>query len=69
MHLHVSSTMCSSSGGQNCIIQHLVSSPLTCFSVMIPYAVKYESDLLMMSTQCSEHVETYNKLVIKHFVH
>ena len=24
--LHVSSTMCSSSGGQNCIIQHLVSS-------------------------------------------
>jgi len=26
MHLHVSSTMCSSSGDQNCIIQHLVSS-------------------------------------------
>ena len=26
MPLHVSSTMCSSSGGQNCIIQHLVSS-------------------------------------------
>jgi len=26
MSLHVSSTMCSSSGGQNCIIQHLVSS-------------------------------------------
>ena len=25
MPLHVSSTMCSSSGGQNCIIQHLVS--------------------------------------------
>ena len=24
MPLHVSSTMCSSSGGQNCIIQHLV---------------------------------------------
>jgi len=23
--VHVSSTMCSSSGGQNCIIQHLVS--------------------------------------------
>ena len=23
MPLHVSSTMCSSSGGQNCIIQHL----------------------------------------------
>ena len=28
MPLHVSSTMCSSSGGQNCIIQHLVSSHL-----------------------------------------
>ena len=26
MPLHVSSTMCSSSGGQNCIIQPLVSS-------------------------------------------
>ena len=26
MPLHVLSTMCSSSGGQNCIIQHLVSS-------------------------------------------
>jgi len=26
MPLQVSSTMCSSSGGQNCIIQHLVTS-------------------------------------------
>ena len=26
MPLHVLSTMCSSTGGQNCIIQHLVSS-------------------------------------------
>ena len=26
MPLHVSSTMCSSSGGQNCTIQNLVSS-------------------------------------------
>jgi len=26
MPVHVSSTMCSSSVGQNCIIQHLVSS-------------------------------------------
>ena len=26
MPLHVSSTMCSSSGGLNCILQHLVSS-------------------------------------------
>jgi len=25
MPVHVSNTMCSSSGGQNCIIQHLVS--------------------------------------------
>jgi len=28
MPLHVSTIMCSSSGGQNCIIQHLVSSHL-----------------------------------------
>ena len=28
MPLHASSTMCSSSGGINCIIQHLVSSYL-----------------------------------------
>jgi len=28
--LHVSSTMFSSSGGQNCIIQHLVSSHSVC---------------------------------------
>jgi len=28
MPLHVSNTMCSSSGGQNCIIQHLVSTYL-----------------------------------------
>ena len=26
MPVHVSSTMCSSSGGQNCVIQHLASS-------------------------------------------
>jgi len=26
MPLHVSSTMCSSSGGKNCIIQHLAST-------------------------------------------
>jgi len=34
MPLHVLSTMCSSSGGQNCIIQHLVSSHSV--GVMIP---------------------------------
>ena len=39
-------------------------------SVMIPDAVKYNFDLLMMSTQCSKHVELYNKLIIKQdFVH
>jgi len=43
MSLHVSSTMCSSSGGQNCIIQPLVSSHpsgiITPIGVMIPDAV------------------------------
>jgi len=82
--------MCSSSGGQNCILQHLVSSHCVggrpvhrlredCISlctgrpptgVMIPDAVKYNFDLLMMSTQCSRHVEAYNKHIIKQdFVH
>jgi len=28
MPLHISSTMCSLSGGKNCIIQHLLSSDL-----------------------------------------
>ena len=38
--------------------------------VMIPDAVQYNFDLLMMSTQCSKHVETYVKLIIKQeFVH
>ena len=71
--------LCSSSGGQNCIIQHLVSShsvgvrpvhrlggdslnlctgrPST--NLMIPVAVKYNFDLLMMSRWSSKHVETY----------
>jgi len=44
--------------------------PLTCFSVMIPDAVVYNFDPLMVSTQCSKHVEEYNKLIIKQeFVH
>ena len=30
MRLHVSSTVCSSSGGQNCMIKHLVSPPTEC---------------------------------------
>jgi len=29
MPVHVSSTMCSSSGGQNCVIQHMVLSHLS----------------------------------------
>jgi len=37
MPLHVSSTMCLSSRGQNCIIQHLLSSHSV--GVMIPDAV------------------------------
>ena len=32
---------------------------------MIPNAVQYNFDLLMMSTWRSKHVEAYNKLVIK----
>jgi hypothetical protein len=39
--------------------------PLTCFSVMIPDALLYNFDLLMMNTLCSKHVEEYNKLIIK----
>ena len=43
MPLHVSSAMCSSSGGQNCIIQHLVYLKLCTgrppTGVMIPDAV------------------------------
>ena len=49
--------LCSSSGGQNCIIQHLVSPHSVggcpdCHlqSVMIPDVVKYNFDLLMMKT-------------------
>ena len=42
--------------------------PPTC--VTIPDAVKYNFDLLIMITQCSKHVEAYNKLIIKQeFVH
>jgi len=51
------------------------SSPNLCTGrphtgVMIPDAVQYKFDLLMMSTLCSKHVEAYNKLVTeKDFVH
>ena len=62
--------LCSSSGGQNCIIQHLVSSHSVggrpvhrlradCIGrpptgVMIPDTVKYNFDLLMMNTTVLE---------------
>ena len=38
---------------------------LTCFSVMTPGAIKYNFDLLTMSTWCSKNVEAYNKLIVK----
>ena len=38
--------------------------------VTIPDVVQYNFDLLMKNTQCSKHVEEYNKLIIKQeFVH
>jgi len=90
MPLHVSGTMCSPSGGQNCITQHLVSShsvggrpvhilresSLNLYTGRPPTECDdtrcciIQFDFLMMSTQCSKHVEEYNKLIIKQeFVH
>jgi len=46
-----------------CIVQPLVSSHA--IGVMIPEAVQYNFDLLMMSTWCSKHVEAWNKLIVK----
>ena len=58
MPLHVSSTMCSSSGGQNCIIQHLVSS----HTVGGRPVHRLRED--------SKHVESFYKPIIKQeFVH
>jgi len=70
MTLHVSSIMCSLSGGHNCIIQPLVSSdsvggrPVNSvctgrphIGVIIPEAVQYNFHLLTLSTWCSKHVE------------
>jgi len=67
MSLHVSSTMCSSSGGQNCITQPLVSSHL--------YNHTYRCDdtrgCVMQfwppddKHMCSKHVEAWNKLTVK----
>jgi len=36
-----------------------------CIRVMIPEAVKYNSDLLMMSTWCLKHAEAWNKTYCK----
>ena len=69
MPLHVSNTMCSSSGGQKLyytasgIITPIGSRPVhLCtgrppMDVMIADAVQYNFDLLTMSTWCSKHVE------------
>jgi len=53
MPLHVSSTMCSSSGSQNCIIQHLVSSHL---QVAVPF-YKFIKCLYMFRALCANHQE------------
>jgi len=37
----------------------------TPIGVMIPEAVQYNFDLLMMSTWCSKHVEALNELIVK----
>jgi len=62
MPLHVSSTMCPSSRGQNCIIQHLVSSHSL---GGLPVHRLRVSSLNLMGTQCSKNVEIYNKFIEK----
>jgi len=75
--------LCSSSGGQNCIIQHLVSSHSVGgrhLSTCAPdghlhlwlYQMLYNQILTSWwwAQQCSKHVVTYDKLIIKDdFVH
>jgi len=51
--------LCSSSGGQNCITQPLVSSHLTRGCVMQFWPPDDEH-------MCSKHVEAWNKLIAKH---
>jgi len=80
MPLYVSSTMCSSSGGQNCIIQHLVPS----HSVDGCPVYRLREDWLAciptspLSTCATDghpqsvmkHLEAFHKLIIKQdFVH
>jgi len=48
--------LCSSSGGQNCITQHLASSFSAGGRPMTPW---------WWARLCSKHVEEYNKLIIK----
>jgi len=71
MPVHVSSTMCSSSGGKNCIIQHLVSShsvgghPVHGMATYTVWWYQMLYDTILTSwwwaQQCSKHVEAYNK--------
>jgi len=61
--------MCSSSGGQNCITQHLVSTNSVGDSTVHRTAT-YRCDdtrccILMMGTWCSKHVEAWNKIIVK----
>jgi len=59
MPLHVSSIICLSSGGKNCIIQHLVSS----HSVGGRPVHRLREESLNLCT--GRHVDAYNKLIIK----
>ena len=61
MPLHVSSTMCSSLGGQNCYTASGIISPVG----GRPVHRLREDNFDLMSTYCSKHVEAYNKLIIK----
>jgi len=53
--LHVSRTSCSSSGETNCIN----TASGNCHSVWVAVSYWYNLSLLMMSTMCSKHVESY----------
>ena len=74
MPLHVSSTMCSSSGGQNCTIQSLVSSHSVGGRPVhrtATYRCDDTRDCIIQfcptddEHMCSKHVEAWNKLNIK----
>ena len=61
MPLHVSSTMCWSSGGQNCIIQHLVSPYRTKHSTTNVVIQQNSRKLLMMDILMSETCWAHKK--------